>query len=169
MLGLLGRLKSRLARAFWTWRVRRSAASSGPVLRVNGPSRVSRATRLGNNVNFNGLSVAGAGEVVIGDNFHSGPECLLITQIHNFDHGEAVPYDGTYILQKIVIGDNVWLGSRVIVLGDVTIGEGAIIQAGSCVVSDIPPCAIAGGHPARVFKYRDQAHYAKLKAEKRFH
>ena len=138
-------------------------------LKVNGPTIVNRQTRLGRNVNFNGLEVAGKGKVVIGDNFHSGPGCLLITQTHNFDAGQAVPYDGTYILQEIEIGDNVWLGSRVIVLGGVTIGEGAIIQAGSCVVSNVPKCAIAGGHPARVFKYRDVEHYEALKVAGKFH
>lgn len=51
----------------------------------------------------------------------------------------------------------------------VTIGEGAIIQAGAVVVSDIPPCAIAGGAPAKVFKYRNKEHYYKLKQEKKFH
>ena len=50
-----------------------------------------------------------------------------------------------------------------IVLGGVTIGEGAIIQAGSVVVKDIPPLAIAGGHPAVPFKYRDKEHYYRLK------
>ena len=56
-----------------------------------------------------------------------------------------------------------------IVLGGVTIGEGAIIQAGSVIIKDIPKYAIAGGHPAKVFKYRDIEHYIKLKIEKRFH
>lgn len=56
-----------------------------------------------------------------------------------------------------------------IVLGGVRIGEGAIIQAGSVVVKDIPRCAIAGGHPAAVFKYRDIEHYDTLKAAGEFH
>jgi chloramphenicol O-acetyltransferase type B len=93
----------------------------------------------------------------------------MITQNHNFDHGTAIPYDSTYLYKNIAIEDNVWLGSRVIVLGGVTIEEGAIIQAGSVVVSDIPRCAIAGGHPARVFKYRDIEHYERLKSLGRFH
>ena len=59
-------------------------------------------------------------------------------------------------------------GSRVIILGGVTIGEGAIIQVGSVVVSDIPDYAIAGCHPAKVFKYRDKEHYYKLKQEESF-
>jgi acetyltransferase-like isoleucine patch superfamily enzyme len=54
-------------------------------------------------------------------------------------------------------------------LGGVSIGEGAIIQAGSVVVKNIPKYAIAGGHPATVFKYRDIDHYERLKAEGKFH
>lgn len=54
-------------------------------------------------------------------------------------------------------------------IGGVVIGEGAIIQAGSVVVSDVPDCAIAGGHPAKVFSYRNKEHYYQLKKEKRFH
>ena len=148
--------------------VRRQAATCGRDLRVNGWSKVNGATHLGDNVNFNGLTIVGRGEVRVGDNFHSGPECLLITDIHNYE-GDALPYDATYIVRSIEIGDNVWLGSRVTVRGGATIGEGAIIQAGSTVVSDIPACAIAGGHPAKVFKHRDRAHYDRLKAQGRFH
>ena len=72
-------------------------------------------------------------------------------------------------MKNIFVEDNVWLGNRVIILGGVTIEEGAIIQAGSVVVSDIPKCAIAGGNPAKVFKYRDIEHYEALKANKQFH
>ena len=68
-----------------------------------------------------------------------------------------------------MIEDNVWLGNRVTILPGVTIGEGAIIQAGSTVVRDIEKYAIAGGHPAKVFKYRDIDHYEKLKNEGKFH
>ncbi len=136
---------------------------------MNGPSSVTKHTRLGHNVNFNGMVISGRGSVLIGDNFHSGPECLIITQTHNYDNGSAVPYDDTYILKPVTIEDNVWVGSRVIILGSVTIGEGAIIQAGSVVTSDIPECGIAGGHPAKVFKWRDKEHYYKLKRQGKFH
>jgi acetyltransferase-like isoleucine patch superfamily enzyme len=140
----------------------------GPVT-VNGKSSVTSTTTLGANVNFNGMQITGGGRVFIGDNFHSGPDCLFISENHNFDSGSSIPYDSTYVHKDIAISDNVWLGSRVIVLGGVTIGEGAIIQAGSCVVSDIPSYAIAGGHPAKSFGRRNVEHYEKLKAEKKFH
>ena len=135
---------------------------------VNGKSYVTETTTLGNNVNFNGMEITGGGNVTIGNNFHSGRGCLMITQNHNYDYGKAIPYDDTYILKDIIIEDNVWLGERVILLGGVRIGEGAIVQAGSVVVKDIPPCAIAGGAPAKVFKFRDKEHYDKLKLEKKF-
>lgn len=137
-------------------------------VQVGGKTKLTKNTHLGDNVNFNGLVITGGGRVDIGNNFHSGPDCLFICQNHNFDEGESIPYDSTYVYKDIVIEDNVWLGSRVIVLGGVTIGEGAIIQAGSTVVSDIPKYAIAGGHPAKVFSQRDIEHYEKLKAENKF-
>lgn len=162
------RLFRSLRRWYFTRKVVAAAAATGKDLRVNGQSRVTPTTYLGNNVNFNGMEISGFGKVTIGDNFHSGTECMMITSIHNYDSGEAIPYDNTFISRDIVIEDNVWLGSRVIVLGGVRIGEGAIIQAGSVVVSDIPRYAIAGGHPAKVFKTRNIEHYDSLKREKRF-
>ena len=50
-----------------------------------------------------------------------------------------------------------------------TIGEGVIVAAGSVVTKDVPPCAIVGGNPAQVIKYRDQQHYYQLKLAKKFH
>ena len=105
----------------------------------------------------------------IGNYFHSGTECLMITQNHNYDLGAQIPYDSTYLYKDIIIEDFVWLGSRVNVLGGSHIGEGAIIQAGSVVCGNIPACAIAGGHPAKVFKYRDKDHFYKLKEQGKFH
>ena len=135
-----------------------------------GPYKISlnRNTELGFNPNFNGLTINGNGRVIIGDNFHSGIECRIITANHNYK-GDALPYDDTIITKDVFIGDNVWIGDRVIILGGVSIGEGAIIQAGSVVVKDIPPLAIAGGHPAIPFAWRDRTHYDNLKSKKKFH
>lgn len=85
-------------------------------------------------------------------------------KIHNYE-GEKIPYDNQYIYKDVIIEDNVQLGDRVIILAGVKIGDGAIIQAGSLVVSDKPKCAMAGGHPAKVFKYRNIDHYERLKAK----
>lgn len=166
---LITTLFRNISRFAFTLKVRIQAFEVKGKLTVNGKSSVHAKTFLGNNVNFNGMRIEGFGKVQIGDNFHSGPECLMISSYHNYNEGKAIPYDNTYIHKEILIEDNVWLGSRVIILGGVTIGEGAIIQAGSVVVNNIPPMSIAGGSPAKVFKYRDLEHYNRLKITKMFH
>lgn len=142
--------------------------SHGDGLFVHGLCHLSKLTFVGNNVNLNGMDVLGSGTVHIGNNFHSGAGCLLITSNHNYDNGTRVPYDETTVPKSISIADNVWMGSRVIILGGVKIGEGAIIQAGAVVSSDIPRCGIAGGNPAKVFKYRDIQHYEELCSKQMF-
>jgi virginiamycin A acetyltransferase len=53
-----------------------------------------------------------------------------------------------------VVGHDVWLGYQAVVMPGVTIGHGAVVAAGSIVVGDIPPYAIAGGNPAQVLRMR---------------
>lgn len=158
-----------LLKYYYTNEVKSECKEFGKNLTVNRKSRVSKNLTLGNNVNFNRMFIKQGGRVVIGNNFHSGLDCLMIPRFHNYDHGVAIPYDNTFIYKDIHIKDNVWIGDRVVILGGVTIGEGVIIQAGSCVVKDLPDYAIAGGHPAKVFKYRDIEHYKNLKEQKAFH
>ena len=140
----------------------------GHSLSVNAKCSFNHRVRLGNNCNFNGLIIHGGGTVTIGDNFHSGRDVLLITSNHNYE-GTAIPYDRTQIVKSITIEDNVWVGHRAVILGNVTIGEGAIIGACAVVTKDVPKCAIVGGNPANVIKYRDEAHYELLKKERKFH
>jgi acetyltransferase-like isoleucine patch superfamily enzyme len=162
------KLFRKFLRFLYTTKIKIKVGSYHEPLYVNGSSTATKKTFLGKNVNFNGMEIGGCGVVKIGDNFHSGKECSIITENHNYE-GKTIPYDTTYICKDVTIEDNVWLGSRVIILGGVTIGEGAIIQAGSVVVKSIPKYAIAGGSPAVVFSERDIEHYNLLKKEERFH
>jgi len=54
----------------------------------------------------------------------------------------------------VVVGNDVWLGHQCLVLSGVTIGDGAIVGAGSVVRHDIPPYAVVAGNPARVAGFR---------------
>ncbi|WCE29858.1 CatB-related O-acetyltransferase [Vibrio sp. SCSIO 43137] len=56
--------------------------------------------------------------------------------------------------EKIIIGNDVWIGSNVILLPGINIGDGAIIAAGAVVTKDVPPYAIVGGVPAKIIKHR---------------
>lgn len=54
----------------------------------------------------------------------------------------------------IIIGNDVWIASNVLLLEGITIGNGAVIAAGAVVTKDIPPYAIVGGVPAKLIRYR---------------
>lgn len=161
--------RSIISRLYWTTYIKVACHSYGKGLKVNGPSHAGQNVSLGDNVNFNGIHISSGGKVTIGNNFHSGRNIEIIVRHHNYDGGKAIPYDDTYIHKPLTIEDNVWVGHNVIILGGVKIGEGAIIQAGSVVVKDIPSLAIAGGNPAKPFKYRDAKHYNRLKTKGKFH
>lgn len=146
---------------------KKSIGDMNAEIKANGFTRLTKYATVGNNVNFNGLKILGRGKVEIGDNFHSGFGCLILTGVHNYN-GSKIPYDEVTIYKNVKIHDNVWLGINVTILPGVTIGEGAIIQAGSVVVKSIPPYSIAGGHPAIVFNMRNIDSYNHLKRKKKF-
>lgn len=88
------------------------------------------------------------GGVAIGDGVLIGHGVVLATINHGFQPSER----GDNYPAPIVIGNNVWIGSRAVVLPGVTIGDGAIVAAGAVVSRDVPPNVIVGGVPAKVIK-----------------
>jgi acetyltransferase-like isoleucine patch superfamily enzyme len=89
------------------------------------------------------------GRIVVGDDCLFGPEVMITAANYRFDDGSPVtrqPMDEA----DVVIGRDVWLGARVVVLPGVTIGDGAIIGAAAVVTKSVPAGAIAVGQPARV-------------------
>ena len=54
--------------------------------------------------------------------------------------------------KPIIIQDDVWIGRRAIILKGVTIGEGAVVAAGSIVTKDVPPHTLVAGNPAKIIK-----------------
>lgn len=138
---------------------------------VNGYSKISSTAivDVGHYVSFNGMEISGWGRVKIGNYFHSGTNVKIMLGSHDYDHGNAIPYGEEVTHKNVVIDDFVWLGSDVIINGNVHIGEGAIVAIGSVVVKDVPRCAIVGGNPAKVIKYRDIERFEKLKIEGKYH
>ena len=97
------------------------------------------------------LIILDVGRVKIGDNVQVAPNVSIYTAGHPV-HPETRNTGYEYGID-ITIGDNVWIGGSVCVMPGVTIGNNAVIGAGSVVTKDIPENAIAVGNPARVLRY----------------
>jgi len=83
------------------------------------------------------------------------PEVSIVGGDHNIDEvGVPMCFSGRPLMPETIIGDDVWIGHRVIVMAGVKIGDGAIVAAGSVVTKDIPPFSIVRGIPAKHMKYR---------------
>lgn len=115
-MGIINSIKFLFAKKYYSWKIKRVAAECGDNIYVGGKSYVTNKTFLGKHVCFNGMSMSGEGMIKIGDYFHSGPGCQIITSFHNYE-GNAIPYDDTFINKNVEIGKCVWLGNNVIILG----------------------------------------------------
>jgi acetyltransferase-like isoleucine patch superfamily enzyme len=89
------------------------------------------------------------GRIVVGDDVLFGPEVMVTAAGYRFNDGAPVT-EQAMDEADVVIGRDVWLATRVIVMPGARIGEGAIIGAGAIVTGDIPRHAIAVGMPAKV-------------------
>ena len=95
------------------------------------------------------------GEVRIGDHTFMGPGVAIWTTNHAFDRTDVpIMYQGDQPERPVFIGDDVWIGTRAIILPGVQVGNHVIIGAGSVVTKNIPDWAIAAGNPAKIIKYR---------------
>lgn len=108
------------------------------------------------------------GGVEIGRYFHTGRSLTIFSSNHIYDRAGYIPYGKERDKKKVTIEDFVWCGANVTILAGVTVGEGAIIAAGSVVTRDVPKYAIVAGNPAKVIKFRDVESFQKLKAEGKY-
>jgi lipopolysaccharide O-acetyltransferase len=94
-----------------------------------------------------------------------GDDCLLGSGVYISDHNHGIysgddqsapaqaPVDRALECRgAVVIGSRVWIGDNVVIVGSLTIGDGAVIGANSVVKQDVPGNAIAAGTPVRVLK-----------------
>lgn len=109
---------------------------------------------IGDNSGIGTNCIVGRG-TVIGDNVMMGPDCSIYTRNHKHDDVDTPMILQGYEKNKpVIIGDDVWLGARVIILPGVKIGSHSIIGAGAVVSKDVPEYAIVAGNPAVVKKFR---------------
>jgi maltose O-acetyltransferase len=109
----------------------------------------------------------GAGVIIIGKGSVIAPEVAVYSRTHNFNNDlRAIPFDNVLEISPVVIGEYVWIGTRAIILPGVVIGDGAIVAAGAIVTKDVPYCAVVGGNPAKVIKYRDKFVFEELRSKK---
>lgn len=93
--------------------------------------------------------------VEIGDDVLMGPDVVIMTGGHAYlDSDTPINQQGAVSRKPVKIGRDVWIGTRVVILPGVEIGQGAVIGASSVVTKSIPAFAVAAGSPARVVKWR---------------
>lgn len=140
-----------------TWACRRLFESCGPGVDVHRRAafglgkriKVGAHANLGVNVYINGR-----GGVTIGENVLMGPDVIIYTGTHTLGDSETPVQRQQMRYAPVTIGDDVWLGARVVVLPGVTIGRGCVVGANSVVTRRLPPYAVAFGVPAQVLRKR---------------
>ena len=93
--------------------------------------------------------------VTIGDRALFGPAVQLLAATHPLE--AELRAQGLEYAEPISIGDDVWLGGGAIVLPGVTIGDRAVVGAGSVVTRDVPADVVVAGNPARVIRSLEEA------------
>lgn len=102
--------------------------------------------------------LASESKIVIGNKVLFGPNVTIIGGNHNTSIVGRFMYDVHEKRleddQDVIIEDDIWVGSNVVILKGVHLQRGCIIAAGSVVTKDAPPYSIIAGVPAKVVKYR---------------
>lgn len=96
------------------------------------------------------------GNITIGNDTLIASDILISSENHGTDPENPLSYGKQELICKdVAIGSGCWIGEKVIILPGITVGDKAVIGAGSVVTKDIPPYCIAVGNPAKVIKKYD--------------
>lgn len=98
--------------------------------------------------------IQASGGVEIGNDVIIGPYVKIWSSDHNFDRLDVTIQKQGHSYAKVIIEDNVWVGTGVIILKGVTIGTGAVCAAGSVIVNNVPQYTVVAGNPAKVIRSR---------------
>lgn len=96
-----------------------------------------------------------ASDTWLGGDVMMAPHVTILSNSHNFSRTDIpMGAQGTPAARPVRIGNDVWIGTRAIILPGVQIGDHCIIAARAVVTKDVPDRAIVGGNPARIIRYR---------------
>jgi acetyltransferase-like isoleucine patch superfamily enzyme len=98
--------------------------------------------------------VTTAGRVVIGDGVRIASHAALYGFNHVFDDVDTPIWMQGLVEEGIVIEDDVWIGTHVVVCDGVTVGAHSVVAAGAVVTRDVPPYSVVAGVPARIIRDR---------------
>lgn len=111
---------------------------------------------VGDNVDFAlDVLITTGGGVTIGDRVLIGYRTQILSTNHNIPNHRKPIFGSGHNKKPVVIENDVWIGANCIILPGVTIGEGAVIAAGSVVTKSVLPFTIVAGVPAKAIKQRD--------------
>ena len=99
--------------------------------------------------------IYGHGGVEIGTHTLISPHVTIVSSNHRVERLDEVIMRAGDELLPTNIGQGVWIGANAVILGGVTIGDGAVIAAGAVVNRDVEPGAIVAGVPARAIRKRE--------------
>lgn len=100
------------------------------------------------------VTLDGRGGIKIGSDTLVGFESIILTSSHNYKQKNMLVREQGMFQAPVAIGKDVWIGTRVIILPGVTIGDGAVIGANSVVSKDVKPNTVVAGTPAKFIKER---------------
>ncbi len=100
----------------------------------------------------NGTYLNRNAEIVAARAVTIGRDCKIARDVIIMDTDQHDVPGAGLLIKPIEIGDRVWIGSRAIILKGVTVGQDAVVAAGSVVTKDVPPRSIVAGVPARVVR-----------------
>ncbi|BEL05551.1 hypothetical protein Q0Z83_037420 [Actinoplanes sichuanensis] len=94
------------------------------------------------------------GKVVLGDAVRIGAHTSILGFNHTMADPDTEVFRQPLTVKGITVGDDVWIGSHVVILDGVHVGDRSVIAAGAVVTKDVPAGAIVGGNPARLLRWR---------------
>lgn len=143
-----------LSKRLRSWAGRHILAQCGHSVNIERGASFGANVRLGDRSGI-GLNCHLRGPITIGDDVMMAPEVMILTTAHvSDDLDRPMREQGNRLNEPVIVGDDVWIGARAIILPGVNVGAHSIIGAGSVVTRDIPEWSVAVGNPAAVVRSR---------------